>query len=229
MEGGVEIRKGTYAAVGLVTLATLMYEILLTRIFSVTMWYHFAFVAISVAMFGMTVVASHVCLSPLRFTEQQTHHHLALSSLLFALSIVISFLTHLSIPFAVHPSLTGLYIITLTYAVIAVPFVFSGICVCLALTRFPAQVSRLYAADLAGGALGCVLLVGTLRITDGPTAVIVVALFAGIGAVCFSLGASSPRLTRLALITCLILGSFAAAHTFLVHRQLSLLRLVWVR
>ena len=28
-------------------LSTLSYEILLTRIFSVTMWYHFAFVAIS--------------------------------------------------------------------------------------------------------------------------------------------------------------------------------------
>ena len=43
----------------LVTLSTLMYEVALTRIFSVTMWYHFAFVAISVALFGMTVGALH--------------------------------------------------------------------------------------------------------------------------------------------------------------------------
>ncbi|MBI4863201.1 MAG: hypothetical protein HY815_23480, partial [Candidatus Riflebacteria bacterium] len=47
----------TYAGLFVVTLATLMYEILLTRIFSVTMWYHYGFVAISVAMFGMTVWA----------------------------------------------------------------------------------------------------------------------------------------------------------------------------
>ncbi len=46
-----------YLGVALVALATLMYEILLTRIFSVTMWYHFAFMAISVAMFGMTAGA----------------------------------------------------------------------------------------------------------------------------------------------------------------------------
>ena len=46
--------KQIYAGLCLVTLATLMYEILLTRIFSVTMWYHFAFVAVSIALFGMT-------------------------------------------------------------------------------------------------------------------------------------------------------------------------------
>jgi hypothetical protein len=47
-----------------VALSTLMYEILLTRIFSVTMLYHFAFVALSVAMFGMTVGALLVYLLP---------------------------------------------------------------------------------------------------------------------------------------------------------------------
>jgi hypothetical protein len=46
-----------YLGLFFVALATLMYEILLTRIFSVTMLYHFAFVALSVAMFGMTVGA----------------------------------------------------------------------------------------------------------------------------------------------------------------------------
>lgn len=40
-----------YGGLFLVTLATIMYEIALTRIFSVTMWYHFALVAISVAFF----------------------------------------------------------------------------------------------------------------------------------------------------------------------------------
>ena len=44
----------------MVTLATLMYEILLTRIFSVTMWYHYAFMAISIAMLGMATGAVRV-------------------------------------------------------------------------------------------------------------------------------------------------------------------------
>ena len=48
-------RPSTYLGLFLVTLATLAYQILLTRIFSVTIWYHFAFLAISIAMLGMTM------------------------------------------------------------------------------------------------------------------------------------------------------------------------------
>ena len=53
-----------YVGIFLVAMATLMFEILLTRIFSVTMLYHFAFVALSLAMFGMTVGALVVYLAP---------------------------------------------------------------------------------------------------------------------------------------------------------------------
>ena len=59
----------TYLGIFMVTLATVMYEILLTRIFSVTMWYHYAFMAISIAMFGMTVGAILVYLYPHYFTR----------------------------------------------------------------------------------------------------------------------------------------------------------------
>ena len=47
-----------------------MYEILLTRIFSVTMLYHFAFVALSVAMFGLTAGALVVYLAPHLFPPE---------------------------------------------------------------------------------------------------------------------------------------------------------------
>ncbi|HDH52978.1 MAG TPA: hypothetical protein ENH24_00650, partial [Nitrospirae bacterium] len=50
-------KTNTFVGLFLTTLSTLMYEILLTRIFSVTMWYHFAFMSISIAMFGMTLGA----------------------------------------------------------------------------------------------------------------------------------------------------------------------------
>ena len=65
----------TYAGLFLIALSTLMYEILLTRIFSVTMWYHFAFVAISVAMFGMTAGALIVYLAARGvFTPERSAH-----------------------------------------------------------------------------------------------------------------------------------------------------------
>src|SRR5262249_2246990 len=78
----------TYGGLFAVTLATLVYEILLTRVFSVTMWYHYAFMAVSLALFGMTVGAIVVYAFPTAFPRDRTHHHLALSALLFGLASV---------------------------------------------------------------------------------------------------------------------------------------------
>lgn len=221
--------KGTYLGLFFVALSTLMYEILLTRIFSVTMWYHFAFMAISVTMFGMTVGAVAVYLLPSFFTQERAKFHLALSSLLFSLSIVASFLIYLKIPFTPQKSFAGLLSIGSIYTVVSVPFVFSGICVCLALTKFPLQVSKLYAADLSGAALGCILLIFTLKFTDGPTAVIVVSSLLSFAAFLFSVEGGHKRLVRAALAACLLFASFAAVHTVWVHRQSPLLRLTWVK
>src|SRR5216683_1684070 len=155
-----------------------MYEIVLTRIFSVTMWYHFAFVAISVAMFGMTVGAIIVYLRPAFFTQERVAEHLTLGAVLFAVSAVVSFVISLFVPFDGEVTIGGLLSTGLTYAIIAVPFVFSGICVALALTKFPQRVGKLYACDLIGAATGCLLIIVTLNVTDGPTAVIAVGAFA---------------------------------------------------
>src|SRR5438045_3409215 len=44
-----------YSGVALISLATLLFELSLTRIFSVVFYYHFAFLAISIALFGLGV------------------------------------------------------------------------------------------------------------------------------------------------------------------------------
>src|SRR5579871_2108152 len=129
MENATPARRTLYAGLFLVTLATLTYEILLTRIFSVTMMYHFAFMAVSVAMFGMTTGALVVYLRPGYFSPNTTRSRLALSALLFSLSMVFSFLTHLCIPFTTQqPSLVSLFALAVNYVLIAIPFGFSGIC-----------------------------------------------------------------------------------------------------
>jgi len=225
-------RRQSYAGLFMVALATLMYEILLTRIFSVTMWYHFAFMAISVAMFGMTVGAILVYLLPNTFTQERAKYHLGLSTLLFSYLSILSFMTHLIVPIVGDKtliSITGLYSLLFTYLVISLPFVFSGIAVCLALTKFPQHVSKLYAADLAGAAIGCILVIGTLRMTDGPTAVIVVAFLASLGATFFAVEAGHARLIRVAAVSSLLLACFSAGHTILVKKQTPLLRLMWVK
>ena len=94
-----QVRAGTYVGLFLITLSTLMYEIALTRIFSVTMWYHFAFVAISVALFGMTAGALSVHLLPKVFDKVNVKRHLWIYSLAFSIDIAACFLTQLQIRF----------------------------------------------------------------------------------------------------------------------------------
>jgi len=225
----VNTPRSLYWGLFFVALATLMYEILLTRIFSVTMYYHFAFVAISIAMFGMTVGALVVYFLSRWFPAADTLRRLAWTAAALPIAMALSFLTQLSVPFMVHPSIVAIYAIVFTYAVVAVPFVVSGIAVSLVLTRFPARVSQLYAADLIGAALGCVLLVFVLDWTDGPTAVFVVAWLASLGAVAFAVAARSRRTITASVVLSVLLGVFVVGHTALVRRQFPILRILYVK
>ena len=222
-----EPRAFTYIGIFFVALATLMYEILLTRIFSVTMLYHFAFVALSLAMFGLTAGALVVYLAPGLFPPERLRERLALAAVAFPIAMVLSFMTELSIPFRVGSSVVAIYAVALTYVVIAVPFVISGVAICLVLTGFPARVSRLYAADLAGAALGCVVLIGAIGWSDGPTAVLWVAFFASLGGVAFASDAGSRRLRHIGVASLVILGLAAAGHTVLVWRGTPVFRIVY--
>jgi hypothetical protein len=221
--------RSVYGGLFLVTLATIMYEIALTRIFSVTMWYHFAFVAISVAMFGMTVGALVVYLRPGWFPAERLSYGLGLSALLFGVTIVLSLLTQLIVPFAPAASLLGLYTVVFTYVVLAIPFVFSGICVTLALTRFPRQVPSLYAVDLLGAAAGCAVVLVALDVTDGPTTVVGTALAACAGAAVFSTPTDSSRLRVGALVAITALAAFVVVNSLRIAEQAPLIRVQWVK
>ncbi len=223
--------KWTYAGLFLVSLTTLLYEVLLTRIFSVIMWYHFAFMAISVAMFGMTAGALLVYLLPNVFTTDRTKRHLALTATLFGGAILITFLIQQCIPFTfdTSTSIISYFAIAFTFLVIAVPFVLSGICICLALTRFPLRVSSLYGADLIGAAFGCVLLVVVLNVTDGPTAVLVASTLGCLSGLFFAADGGAASIRKIAVPLVLVLGGFALFHGTLVQMEQPIFRLLWVR
>ena len=225
----------TFAGLFLVTLSTLTYQLLLTRTFSVTMYYHFAFVAISVTMFGMAVGAIAVYLRPALFVPERVTPQLTIGSALFAVTIVISYLTHLSIPFLIEPSLVSVYALSLTYAALSIPFVMSGIVVSLALTRFPQQIGPLYAADLTGAAAGCLLAGPLLRIADAPTAVLASAALAAIAAVLFArdrpatLSSTNVRLRRACSMLALSMIAVAMGNGLAARRNAGWLRLMWVK
>ena len=220
---------GTYAGLFAISLSTLMYEVLLTRIFSVTMWYHFAFVAVSVALFGMTVGALAVYLLPQYFPQERVKERLALSALLFGVSMVASFLTQLSIPFNPEWTLMGVYSVGFTYFVISVPFIFSGVCVCLALTKFSGQVSKLYGADLVGAALGAFAVLWLLDFLDGPSAVVAIAALGCGSALLFAHDAGMGRGRWLAAGCAALLLAFAMANAVAYRQDEAFLRVMWVK
>ena len=63
MPSELPVRRAVVAAIGCVSAALLMTELALTRIFSVTMYYHFAFLAISIALFGLSASGVYVYLA----------------------------------------------------------------------------------------------------------------------------------------------------------------------
>lgn len=221
--------RGLYVGLFFVTLTTLMFEVLLTRIYSVMSWYHFAFMAVSIGLFGMTAGALCVHLFPEWFTADRVREQLKRFSLLFAVSIVLSFLTQLSIPFVDNWSPVQVFSLLVTYFVTTIPFFCSGVCVCLVLTRFPERVGRLYAVDLVGAALGSVSLLVLLAAFDGVTAVFVVAAIASLGAVAFAVDHVGLRRSGTAIGVTLVLVAIVAGNTALFRDGHPFIRLLWVK
>jgi hypothetical protein len=174
----------TYSGLFLVTAGTLMQEVLLTRIFSVTMWYDLAFLAVSLAMFGMTIGALTVYLQPKKFSGPGRQERIATAAFLFAITAVLSILVHLNIPVRMSFSLAGVVSLTFNYLLMSLPFYFSGICVCAVLTALPQRAGRLYAADLSGAALGCLGVLAGLN-------------FGGVGGTVFAIGVLGAGATLL--------------------------------
>src|SRR5262245_63196863 len=97
-------RARFYAALGLVTAATLMLQIIETRIISVISWYHLAFFVISIAMFGLTAGAVFVYLRPERFRPARLSYDLTVATLAFALTTNIAILVQLTLVTGASPS-----------------------------------------------------------------------------------------------------------------------------
>jgi hypothetical protein len=169
-----------YVGLFLLSLTTLMYEILLTRILSVTMLYHFAFFVISVGMFGMTVGAMLIYLMPRYFNEENAPARLANISLLFGISIAaaLNLIILLMDIFPVTPLDKSALILSISFLITGIPFTFSGLAICLALTKLPNTIGKLYAADLLGAALGCILLLQLLNRIDAASAMLCIAILA---------------------------------------------------
>ena len=180
------------------TLSTLLLEILDARMLSVLTWYHLSFFAVSVAMLGMAAGAVYVFLRPARFSSAEAPRSLATAAFAFACAIPLSHVLNLTMPFLPlnEASVMEILSIAVFTVVLAVPFALSGVVVTTALTRCGGRISRLYAWDLVGASLGCLLVVPVLEYTNVTSAVFVAGAAAAVAAWCFARLAGVDLLTR---------------------------------
>ena len=167
-----------YLGLGLIACASLMFEVALTRLLSVTTWYHLAFLAISTAMLGMTAGAVTVYLRPSRFEPHRVLSEAGRASLSYGGAVAFALVVLCLVPVMMPFSVMGALSLLVTAAMAALPLYYAGIVVTAMLTKTTMRVGRLYGADLVGAAGGCLLALVCLERLDAPSTVLV---SAGIG------------------------------------------------
>jgi len=182
-----------YAGLFLLSGATLMYEVVLTRLLSVVCWYYLAFVSVSMAMFGMTAGSLWVHFRPQLFESAAIPRRLSEATLAMAVSLPLSLVILLAIPVEISYSAETIFSFLLFTGVISVPFFFSGVGVCVALTRCPYPIARVYGADLAGAALGCLGAICLLEFLDAPSAILSISAVVFVAAAAFESHAGESR------------------------------------
>src|SRR5512134_249215 len=97
-----------YFAIGALAGTTIFCETALTRLFSVVQFYHGAFLAISVALFGFAVSGVFVLLRGDAFAREHLDGSLARYMLLFSLAIPVAFYSYLYVGVAASLSELGM-------------------------------------------------------------------------------------------------------------------------
>ncbi len=198
--------------VGLLSASVLMVELLLTRLFSVTLLYHFAFMAVAVAMLGLGAGGLLVYLHRHRFPPQSLPNWLNTLSLGLAavMLLVLAILLNLHVPARVGAGTAAR--LGLLFAAATAPFLFAGALSALLVWRFAHNVHRIYYYDLVGAALGSLAVLPGLQLVGAPNAVLLAALLAGGSSLLlgWGTGASRSRLLISGVATLGLLVIFAS-------------------
>src|SRR6266571_7916557 len=172
------------AGIFLVSFAVLLLELLLTRIFSVTLYYHLSFMVVSLAMLG----------------------YLSVLSLFFALTTVVAVFVALRVSVSLYPTRGNLIRLAFIYLVCVVPFFLSGLVIALLMAHRAERANRLYFFDLFGAAFGCLAFIPFTNLLGAPTAVLIGSVAGAGAAIVFAKDESQPlfRASCLALVLFLL-------------------------
>src|SRR5262245_4395365 len=125
--------RRVFLGISLITLSVLMLELSLTRLFSATMYYHYAFMAISLALFGSGASGVFIYVIQRAVSVRRTGTWLSAMAILFALSTVFALYVILSLPLTFETGMENYYRLAKIYAATSLPFFFAGCAITIAI------------------------------------------------------------------------------------------------
>lgn len=197
------------AGCALASFGSLLLELALTRLFSVVLYYHFAFLAISLAMLGL---GAGGVFSYLRRDWMARWNLRTLASVICALNVVavlFSLWVALHTPVLLLLELNNILRLSGIYIAAGIPFVFTGVLFSLVFAREAKHITLLYSADLTGGAFACLAVVPLLNTLGGPNAVVCAALAMALAA---GIWADSKVLRKVSIAMVVLLMALIAAN-----------------
>src|ERR687885_835622 len=147
------------------SMSVLLFEITLTRMFSIILWYNYAFMAISVAFFRLGIGALVIHLIRNKIKTENLPSKILGASIAFGISLPIFLFL---VGYAVPPSTSFIY---LFFLIASIPFFFAGMSMALIYFAMPREVTKLYFVDLAGAA-GATLILDSLLQAFGAESLI---------------------------------------------------------
>jgi len=158
------ISNRVYFTIFSVSCSVLMFEVSLTRLFSIFLWYHFAFMVISIAMLGIGTAGTVLALFPNRFCSAS---NIGAYAMLAGVSLILCYIVSNHIPFdPVKFSWDPLQIfyLALYCLILSVPFFFSGILIATAFVLYSSKSNLIYGSDLLGAGTGSLAVLILLNI-----------------------------------------------------------------
>jgi len=179
-----------FPGIFLVSACILALEIVMTRILSVVLSYHYVFIVVSVAVLGLGIGSISVYfISQMKPSFQKIHTMPSLTAGLFALSIP---LTAASMTLASNAAALRNSIL-IHCLLLAVPFIFAGAFLAGIFRTFPEISPRIYGADLTGAAAGALATIPLLEVLGGLDSCFLLGLTAAAAALVISKALSERK------------------------------------
>lgn len=185
----MSIWRNRCIGIALVSVSTLMLQVAYTRVFSISLWYHFVWMIISIALFGFGISGTFLMVYP-NLSKRKTDKTLYFASLLYSISIIITYIVSNKVPFdPVKISWDNMQLAYLIvyYILLAIPFFLSGLASAIAIEKSDQKINVLYFSSFIGSAVGSIFVLPFFKYLGGSGVIVFTSLMGALGALFFLL------------------------------------------